>query len=325
MEVNKKRSAHKRVSVVVAGIAITALLLTGTYAWFSGTVTAQNVFTGTKTPKNNVVLHDDFERPIKNVYVENTGSTVVYVRVKLTEIWNLTTATVPNPAPATGWYTYHPGTGPQGWLRYDVTPADDIYQKNFIWTLGNGMKTDGSVTQANAVPFTTDYIKADGSQANNVYQSTSSQIAAMKASNPTAVGTTPVGNIVGADWYDSATFVAQYNLNFAAQIAAGTYAKLTTRADYIGWISDADGWAYWSQPLQAGQVTSLLLHEVDTVGMQDDNYYYIVNANMEAVDGPDLTAMWINGGQSVDSSPKAAQAGTFGQTALKYVAAIPVS
>jgi len=77
----------------------------------------------------------------------------------------------------------------------------------------------------------------------------------------------------------------------------------TGRESFIGWIYDADGFAYWSQPLQAGHgVTGLLLHWVNTdPSLDGTNYYYSINVQGEIVDNEDL-AMWIDHAYSSDNS-----------------------
>ncbi len=65
------------------------IILAGTFAWFSFTQNALNVFNGFTNPDVN--LHDDYEegKPNKDVYVENSGERPLYVRVKLDEYMDL--------------------------------------------------------------------------------------------------------------------------------------------------------------------------------------------------------------------------------------------
>ena len=298
----KKRSFHKKASALAAAISIFALMITGTYAWFSGAINAENIFTGQKlTPEDPpVVLHDDFENPLKDVYVENTGEKTVFVRVRFNEIWDLTTDKKPASIPKEEWYTHIPGTV-DSHLEHTAIAPDDIYHDHFVWTWGDGLSKD--------------YIKGDGSQTDGVYQSTKAEIDAMNQSDPSQVGTTPIGDIVCADWYVSANFIDEYN-EYADR-------NLTDRSEYIGWIYDADGWAYWSQPLKGGEVTGLLLHEVTTVDMDDYDYYYIIDVNLESVDLADLNAMWIGGGPSVDPDKYAqsTRADKLGRQALEFIRA----
>ena len=299
---NLNRGFHKKVSATVAVIVIFALLIGGTFAWFSGQINAENTFWGTKTPPpSTVILHDDFEAPSKDVYVENIGTDSVYVRVKLNEFWDLTTSAAPSPMPnTTPWYTHIPGIQGNGSLSHTAIAASDVFHDNFIWTWGD----------ANQVK---QYIKAD-STTGSVSQKTQAEIDAMITADPSRVTTTPIGNVICADWYLGGDFVTSYNTHSGK-------APISARSDYRGWIYDADGWVYWSQPLASGTATSLLLTNVETVGMEDFDFYYVIDVIMEAVDKADLEAMWIGGGVSVDPDNKATtdQAGALGIEVLKII------
>lgn len=78
-------------------------------------------------------------------------------------------------------------------------------------------------------------------------------------------------------------------------ILMADYKDLTAeqRKQFVGWVYDADGWAYWSQPLKAKTATGLLLNAVTAdVSLKDNDYFYAINVIMEAVDKNDL-AMWM--------------------------------
>ena len=74
------------------------------------------------------------------------------------------------------------------------------------------------------------------------------------------------------------------------------------QASFIGWIYDTDGYAYWSQPLGKGDVTGLLLDNVNiSNSLTDTEYYYAIDVTVEAVDIKDIP-MWTQGVVSVDGS-----------------------
>jgi len=86
-------------------------------------------------------------------------------------------------------------------------------------------------------------------------------------------------------------------------ICIDEYLKMTARGQraYIGWIYDADGWAYWSQPLKGGEATGLLLSSVTAIQskLKDYDYCYIIDVIMDVVDADDLP-MWTDNANSVD-------------------------
>ena len=68
------------------------------------------------------------------------------------------------------------------------------------------------------------------------------------------------------------------------------------------WIYSSDGYAYWSKPLQPGEVTGLLLHGVTTLAsLKNTEYYYVVDSIVEVVDIDDIP-MWTQGAPSVDTT-----------------------
>ena len=85
-------------------------------------------------------------------------------------------------------------------------------------------------------------------------------------------------------------------------ITASEYLAMSDngKTNFIGWIYDTDGYAYWSQPLGKDQVTGLLLHKVNTNSvLNDTDYYYAIDVIVEAVDVKDIP-MWTSGAASVD-------------------------
>ena len=90
----------------------------------------------------------------------------------------------------------------------------------------------------------------------------------------------------------------------AGFITAADYLALNAQEqeDFVGWIYDTDGYAYWSQPLYDGDVTGLLLHRVFTKALlKNTEYYYAIDVIAEAVDEADIP-MWTQGVASVDGT-----------------------
>jgi|GEM_PF-1126955 len=133
---------NNNIKTIVAVLAALTLLITGTFA-FNQIVNATNEFMG---QKDGVTLHDDFDPGdnIKDVYVENSGSVTVYVRIKLDEAMSLTD------------YTWRPGSN--DWVTHvhgsdcaedceRGNAAGKLFHDNFKWTMGGWkyyMPTDGS-------------------------------------------------------------------------------------------------------------------------------------------------------------------------------------
>ncbi|MCL2655782.1 MAG: hypothetical protein FWD65_08890, partial [Coriobacteriia bacterium] len=81
---HRKMSTKKKVTASAAAVLIAALILGGAFAWTDFTQAFTNIFHAHPSP--DVLLHDDFtQNKNKDVYVENTGNTPVYVRIAFYE------------------------------------------------------------------------------------------------------------------------------------------------------------------------------------------------------------------------------------------------
>ena len=95
----------------------------------------------------------------------------------------------------------------------------------------------------------------------------------------------------------------------ASVITMNTYNAMSNedKDAFVGWVYDADGWAYWSQPIKKGTATGLLLDKVSTKDKADEWYYGInvvaqfVTANDLGKTGENATGFFANGGQMPSS------------------------
>lgn len=311
----------KKVSATGIVLIIAMLMLTSTYAWYSATH-VENIFTGTKSEPeepSTSVLHDDFdpETGQKEVYVENTGDSesVIYVRIKLNEFLDLNTNKRPDMIAESDWITHTPIIGADGAYHYEdcenQNPSGDKFHNYFTWHWGSDRS---SGTEVNSRKWYLPVSKMTGEYAvynKGAYADDTTDYSDLSQEEKDALGLkqTPAAGIVSIyDYLD--------NMDEAQQKA------------YVGWIYDVDGWAYWSQPLVGGEVTGLLLTSVDVNKdlLKDDDYCYIIDVIMDAVDADDLP-MWIDGAASVDTdiTDKADKASIEGKTVLDIIKSIPVN
>ena len=257
----------KLLTSITALICVVALLVGGTFAW-RGVSSALNEFTATKATETDpgANLHDDFDATTgdKNIYVENTGDSDVYVRIRLDEVFVDGSNT-----PSIAWSTFVPGID----LTESGAHHDAYGTEGFVWTLGNETtpyayhSIEGSTEwDAAADRAATDALVGDalGSAKNG------STIVDLSAGDTTAK-VAPTGTVIT---------MADYN----------DPAKNPDGKAFVGWIYDTDGYAYWSQPLKEGETTSLLLNGVTVPTANSETYYYAINAVMEYVDIEDLPA-----------------------------------
>ncbi|MCL2772323.1 MAG: hypothetical protein FWD71_03145 [Oscillospiraceae bacterium] len=123
-------ATRKKPLIFITVLVAAVLLVAGTFAW-QQMVHKVNEFTGSK---NGEVLHDDFNPNTgeKEVYVENTGTGELFIRVKLNETMDLTSNERPS--------------DPIDWKShvYKTSYADcgnsndngDLFHKYFNWVMG---------------------------------------------------------------------------------------------------------------------------------------------------------------------------------------------
>lgn len=281
----KERKRRALTSITALGCAA-AVLVAGTFAW-QAVSSARNEFSNEKVddiknPGGN--LHDDFnpETGDKDIYVENTGDTSIYVRVKLEE-YIRKDATIAEDGHS--WTTHIPASG-------QVADCDNgfhgAYEDAFQWTMGNESAQEyKSIVGANDGKSGWTEITEDMDAA---------QVAAARKANDQLVADAygkakPGSTIVNMENAET----AQKKTSTAEVITMKVYAAKSDaqKAAFTGWVYDEDGYAYWSQPLNPGTATGLLLDSVSLP--ENETYFYAINATMEYVDREDLGA-WTGPG-----------------------------
>ena len=266
-----KKNQRRVLSSATAVICVLAILLSGTFAW-RAVSSALNEFTGLKPPPELQAggnLHDDFdpETGDKSVYVENTGEKDIYVRIKLNEVLELGTTTAPD-TPV--WETHVPGTSVA-----ECEGDEEYHLDDFVWTMGNDDPYDFATIVGATGWSTTDY-----------------------EANDALVGGIGVANTVDLSEEDKDLTAPACEVITMAEYNAKTPEE---KADFEGWVYDADGYAYWSQPLAPESATGLLLSHVATPSTYTDDYYYAIDVIMEYVDIEDLPA-WLDGEEIVSGA-----------------------
>ena len=260
-----KARKKKVLSQVVAAVCVIALLITGSYAW-RGLSAALNQFSDRRVIDGaGANLHDDFSAATgeKEVYVENTGDSDVYVRIQLSDLLAKNT----DVAPAYPNYElFKPG---------NLAQAGNQFAEGFIWTFGNSSPYDyTSITGSADWAAAADRSAADALVGDQRGDAASGSTIVDLSTLPNDKEA-PAGRVISMTEYWSAAFDTQ-------------------RAEFAGWVYDADGYAYWSQVLPKGASTSLLLNGVTLPSTGDSTYYYAINVNMEYVDAVDLPAWTDN-------------------------------
>lgn len=294
----KKQNFSKKATALIAALCIFAVTLGGTFAWYA-TAHAENIFTGEKEPTDPPpFLHDDYDPDTgeKDIYVENTGDkeSTLYVRVKFEEFLDLTTKERPELILQEDWVVHKPifsGTAFNG--KHNTctqkNAAGECFHDYFTWNWTAGEQK---------------WFMPAGKQAEETVFDGYVQDTAIYNGTEDDVEQTPPAKVVSMDYYMAAERSNAW------------------KAGYVGWIYDAaDGWFYWSQPLNGGEVTSVLLSSVttNTEKLKDNDYCYIIDVVMDAVDAEDLP-MWTNGaGSAKDDTIKTDKASAQAIQALETI------
>ena len=259
----------KKTSLAVAAILIAIALLTGTFAFT--VITAVNEF---RHSTASVLLHDDFDAKgtaagvhNKDIYVENTGKSPIFVRVQLQE--KLVVGS-DDKTKANDWKTHIPSThndctATDGVDLRDGTKKAIAFHSVFDWVIGQS--------------GTTYFIPKQGVAPGKTYAQSKDGVA-VKSTDPGAIPTTsaPMGGASGP----TVVLLKDYKL------MPDTWQKA-----FVGWIyDDTDGFAYWSKPLEPNTATSFLLDQVIIKSaFANEDYYYAINVLMEAVTA-DEESLW---------------------------------
>ena len=332
MSAETKRKLSRRAKAVIAVIAALAIMFSGTLAWQSISQRAQNLMVTEITPGGR--LHDDFSGPngTKDVYVENYGTKNIYARVRLdeymevgdgagkytvTEAGGTTTITrnAENEAVSlvdgaayedeTTWTTHIPGTGELGeGTEQGFSNSDETFHKYWKWSFGGSttyMPTFNKDNTSIAADINGTYAGKEGTTGHYddyVNYNTDDYKTTGKTGTATYAPETEGGESVTMN----ETHIAKKTLT-ASVITMATYNSypntsdeegVTTKKNFVGWVYDADGWAYWSQAIEPGTATGLLLDKVENAtgnGRQlipPKNSFYAINVIGEFVTADDI-------------------------------------
>lgn len=252
-----RRRLRRPATLLLAAVVTLAAAVTGTYTYTNFTQHAVNEFAGGAPP--GLRLHDDYTKVLdaaysaKDVYVENYGSVPQFVRVRFAEFMSLDGVPVVAGAdrddPDT-WAVHHPADQDADG-RADGADGDALHDY-WAWTLG-GEKW--------YLPTTNHAQLGDANTADDEFaDDADNNPTEYHEGDPGVRQTGPARDVVTMAFW-------------TAHQETGPF-----------WVWDDDGWAYWAEPLQPGEATSLLLSGVTRV--QEPvaaEYYYAIDAQLEGI------------------------------------------
>jgi len=277
---NKARTSHGRKTskkpliAALTVVLVVAILLGGAMAWTDFTQSRTNKFRGANDA--DVTLHDEFDGENKDVFVENSGTNTIYVRVRLDEFMQVNDhifkmadpAPTPDVRDKTTWIP-HTYAG-KSIVDCGNTDTKDKFHNHYKWKISGADRkylpgTPGMVYGT---------LGADGKVDENP-----------TGGKPTATASAPIL---------MSEFLALENLDYSSQMSAAQKAEWD-RIKAGLWIlddtakaADGGGWAYWSAPLLPDTATNLLLDEVKLHKDADDDWIYRIDVKLQAVTANDF-------------------------------------
>ncbi len=323
---------RKTTTAIVAGVTALALVLGGTFAWTSISQQARNEAIVDINPGGR--LHDDFNGTNKDVYVENFGDELtgvpIYARIRLDQYMEIgqqagdkatTDGKKANPVVSgtsindvDNWTTYIPGDE-------DVIDSSNPFFKYWTWDLGNDendmpvyMPTFNKNKDSLAADINGTYEgTVDGDKVHYddyvVYTENQSLTgdATYDFDDDTEDEENPRERVNVNDPWDSADIYKESEEHTAKPISSTADVILMdewlnmdddARKNTYAWVYDEDGWAYWSQAIQPGETTGLLLSGIQQTRVPDDSWYYGIDVVGQFVTAGDLSAFEADGSLS---------------------------
>lgn len=256
----KKKTGNKPILVMISVFLMAALLLGGSLAWTDFTQSKTNKFRGTTDP--DVTLHDEFDGENKDIFVENSGTQTIYVRVRLDEYMEIGGESFVPTAKVRDKSTWTPHNYPQ-----DGSPCNDC----------------GNVDDGNPIHLFHRYHTWEMSGAQRNYKPGTPGLVYSKLGADDKVDTTGPNKTAPAN---APVIMTTYTniLSKSSDSWTGAEKDLVAEVQKGCWLLDSDGWAYWSIQLNEGEATNLLLDKVITANnTPEDDWFYGIDVKLQAV------------------------------------------
>ena len=315
----------KLISSVIAVALAAGILLGGTFAWQSISQQALNEVYGFVNPGGR--LHDDFNEVTnpavdttrqfdKNVYVENFTSLVedgvqVFARVRLDEYMEVGPNAGTDASTATSLVPGAKLGEKNTWTTYKFN-EDSLFRDYWTWDF------EGSTTYMPTFNKNKDSLEAD---VNGTFDAafadyekyevgdTSGTLKAVYDADTAPDGTAEVDELardninVNDVINGTTTLINAYTANHV-NLKEETHTAKATLDGYVismqqwiddgsqpgdYWVYDADGWAYWANPVNPDTATGLLLDGIArTTEIINEDWYYGINVVAQFVTADDL-------------------------------------
>ena len=275
--------SRRKLMAGITAVSLTLLLATGTFAWTSLNSQKLNEWHGFGADNTGPggTLHDDHQENEENkqVYVENWGDEVLYVRIRLSEYmeWGSGAGLKSTGIdPSTGDFIRNPLNLSEPLYYYSVLSGTDIDHVD-SWIIHNPYADFTAEYKGPSIPSYWNW-----------------EMGGQKYYYPAPVDSRGDKAYIDQNSPDGLTEDSEKDGVKAKQTRPSTIISMDqwkNEGSKIGnyWVIDTDGWAYWAMPLVPGDATGLLLNKVKSIKAPEKDYYYGINvvAQMATKDGTD--------------------------------------
>jgi len=270
-----RKNGRKPVVFVVAAVVCAAVMLGSAFAWTDFSQSRVNRFHGEVDP--DVTLHDEFDGENKDIFVENSGFNIIYVRVRLDEYMKAGDLVFDSKAKVKDKTTWTPHTYGGADIA-DCGNADmGKFHSYYQWNMPGSDRdytpgTPGMVYDA---------LGADG----KVDRSDKSGSA---TPHHTAPANAPIkmSEFLRLEIQSYDAMSAADKALWDGKVLAGCWILDDSDA-----AANGGGWAYWSVPLMPDTATNLLMDRVTLKKDALDDWIYRIDVKLQAVTAKDF-AKW---------------------------------
>jgi len=291
----KARKSKNLLFLALSALAVVAMMIGSAFAWTDFGQSKTNRFRG--TVEADVTLHDEYDDKTgdKDVFVENSGKSPIYVRVRLDEYMEIDGTSFVDTAAVRQKDTWTPHTYNCDAIENCEQPAtsNHLFHDYYTWEMSGAQRSFVEGTPGLV------YSKLDANG---------------------KVDTNPTGGKPTADASSSIIMSKYLALKVLAEsqpaiddgiesvMSAKDFTIWTAATTSGCWILDdtdtaenGGAWAYWSVALGAGQATNLLLDSVTRTGKEPSaDWYYGIDVKLQAVTVSDF-GKWNDAGYKITS------------------------
>lgn len=277
----RKKQLNKPLALVLVSVMLVSTMLGTAFGWRDFTQNITNRFRGSGDA--DATLHDEFDGVNKHVFVENSGMSTIYVRVRLDEYMQVAEKVFSSTADAknkTTWsvHTYDnpKHSSDRDKLMIDCGHADvDQFHRYYTWKM-SGQEREYTP----GVPGMVYTLLGEDIEGKPIVESLDPEYSSThitSETNPPILMSEFLALGVDFESFDGDPGLSGDDLELWESINKGCWVLDDTKP-----ADEGGGWAYWSMPLLPDTATNLLLEEVTLRKEADGDWIYRIDVKLQA-------------------------------------------